>query len=76
MSQSQSQSQSQSNLVFRHNNLRVHGVALQFSVAAWKLAEQLPRGAGPIAEQLRRAAVSTVTNIAEGASGQAPVKSA
>ncbi len=66
-SQSESQYQPQSNPVFRHNKLQVHGVALQFSAAAWKLAEQLPRGAGPIAEQLRRAAVSTVTNIAEGA---------
>ncbi len=58
---------SQSTVVFPHNNLEVHQVALEFSVAAWKLAEQVPRGGGPVAEQLRRASVSTVTNIAEGA---------
>lgn len=52
---------------FPHNKLDVHRVAVEFSVASWHMAAQMPRGSGPLADQLRRAALSTVTNIAEGA---------
>ena len=58
---------SQPLIVFPHNKLDVHRVAVELAIASWRMAERMPRGSGPIADQLRRAALSTVTNIAEGA---------
>jgi four helix bundle protein len=58
---------SDSPVVFLHNHLEVHRVATEFAVAAWRIAEKIPRGGGVVADQLKRAAVSTVTSIAEGA---------
>ena len=43
-------------------------VGLELAAEAQRLADQLPRGSGPLADQMRRAAMSVCLNIAEGAS--------
>jgi four helix bundle protein len=58
---------SQSAVVFPHNRLDAHAIAQQFAVASWSLASRFPRGAGPMADQLRRSSASAVLNIAEAA---------
>jgi four helix bundle protein len=47
--------------------LDVYLRAIQFLVAALEVISKLPKGHGELASQLRRAAQSTVANIAEGA---------
>ena len=49
-----------------HENLDVYRAAIEFLVLATSLLERFPRGHGPMADQLRRAALSIPLNIAEG----------
>ena len=50
-----------------HERLEVYQVALEFFDLADGIIEDLPRGRGHLADQLTRAALSVVNNIAEGA---------
>ena len=53
-----------------HERLDVYQRSIEFLACALKIAERLPRGQAPLADQLRRAAMSIPLNIAEG-SGRA-----
>ena len=57
---------------FDHRKLDVYGVALDFVVLVDPLLEDLPPGRGYLALQLRKAAASIVSNVAEGAGEFAP----
>ena len=46
--------------------LDVYRCAVRFLALAAALAERIPRGYGPLADQLRRASLSILLNIAEG----------
>ncbi len=48
-----------------HEKLDVYTVALQLANASFDIADQLPKGYGSLADQLRRAATSVPANIAE-----------
>jgi four helix bundle protein len=50
-----------------HERLEVYQVALEFFDLADDVVEHLPRGRGHLADQLSRASLSIVNNIAEGA---------
>jgi len=52
---------------FDHDRLDVYNLAITFVGAANALVHELPKGHGPIADQLMRAATSVALNIAEGA---------
>jgi four helix bundle protein len=52
---------------FDHEKLDVYQVAIDFVSRANDIVEALPRGRGYLADQLQRAALSIVLNIAEGA---------
>jgi four helix bundle protein len=52
---------------FDHERLDVYQLALEFFDLADDVAPHLPRGRGHLADQLTRAALSIVNNIAEGA---------
>ncbi len=52
---------------FPHNRLDAYRVALELAAAADRLAAAIPRGRRNLADQLKRAATSTVLLIAEGA---------
>lgn len=52
---------------FDHEKLDVYTVALDFVVLANGVVEGLPRGRSHLADQLTRASISIVLNIAEGA---------
>ena len=52
---------------FDHERLEVYQVALEFFDLADEVVEHLPRGGGHLADQLTRASLSIVNNIAEGA---------
>ena len=52
---------------FPHQRLDAYVVALQLACQAKALADRVPRGHRTLADQLMRAAGSTVLNIAEGA---------
>ena len=52
---------------FDHERLDVYQVALEFFDLADEIVENLPRGRGHLADQLARASLSIVNNIAEGA---------
>lgn len=54
-----------------HEKLDVYQRAVEFLAAALRIAEKLPRGQAPLADQFRRAAMSILLNIAEG-SGRSP----
>ena len=56
-----------------HERLDVYGVAVEFLARAYRLSRDLPRGQGELSDQLLRAAVSIVLNIAEGA-GESAIK--
>jgi four helix bundle protein len=56
-----------STMPFDHERLEVYQVALDFFDLADDILEQLPRGRGHLADQLTRASLSIVNNIAEGA---------
>ena len=53
-------------LKLKHEDLDVYRAAMDFLALAARLLEELPRGHGALAEQLRRAATSIPLNIAEG----------
>jgi len=50
-----------------HQRLDVYKAAIEFVTLADTVANELPRGRGYLADQLRRAATSIALNIAEGA---------
>ncbi len=52
---------------FDHERLDVYQAALDFMVLADEMIERLPRGRSHLANQLSRAALSIVLNVAEGA---------
>ena len=52
---------------FDHEKLDVYQLAVDFVARANDVVESLPRGRGYLADQLQRAALSIVLNIAEGA---------
>jgi len=54
-------------MAFDHENLDVYQLAIDFVARANDVVENLPRGRGYLADQLQRAALSIVLNIAEGA---------
>ena len=54
-------------MAFDHEKLDVYQLAIDFVAGANNLVESLPRGRGYLADQLQRAALSIVLNIAEGA---------
>ena len=54
-------------LRFPHHALDVYRVALEALVLADSVAKDLPRGYGPLADQLRRASQSAFLQVAEGA---------
>ena len=58
---------SYSSVVFPHHKLDAYNVSVEFAVAVRALIERMPRGNANLSDQLSRASVSTVTNIAEGA---------
>lgn len=58
---------SDSSVVFPHHRLDAYNVALELAVAVRALVERMPRGHGSLTDQMSRASISTVTNIAEGA---------
>jgi four helix bundle protein len=49
-----------------HENLDAYQAAIAFLALVARLLEKFPRGYGPMADQLRRAALSIPLNIAEG----------
>jgi four helix bundle protein len=54
-------------MAFDHEKLDVYRLAIEFVAKANDVIEGLPRGRGYLADQLQRAALSIVLNIAEGA---------
>ncbi|HUP66159.1 MAG TPA: four helix bundle protein [Thermoanaerobaculia bacterium] len=54
-------------MAFDHEKLDVYQMSIEFVARANQLIEKLPRGRGYLADQLQRAALSVVLNIAEGA---------
>ena len=54
-------------MAFDHEKLDVYQLAIDFVARANGVVENLPRGRGYLADQLQRAALSIVLNIAEGA---------
>ena len=59
-------------VAFDHEKLDVYQTAIVFLSRANDVAENLPRGRGYLADQLQRAALSIVLNIAEGAGKFSP----
>jgi four helix bundle protein len=66
----------ESGVPFDHEKLDVYQVAIEFVARANDIVEQLPRGRGYLADQLQRAALSIVLNIAEGAGKFSPADKA
>lgn len=54
-------------MAFDHEKLDVYKLDIDFLAKADSVAGELPRGRGYLADQLQRAALSIVLNIAEGA---------
>ncbi|MGE3850808.1 MAG: four helix bundle protein [Planctomycetota bacterium] len=52
---------------FDHDRLSVYQKAVAFLIVADEIADELPRGRSYLKDQLHRAAVSILLNIAEGA---------
>lgn len=59
-------------MTFDHERLDVYRLALDFLVFANELTSKLPRGRAHFADQLGRAALSVLLNIAEGAGKTSP----
>ena len=59
-------------MAFDHERLDVYVLAIDFVAKANNVVESLPRGRGYLADQLQRAALSIVLNVAEGAGKFAP----
>ena len=57
---------------FDHEKLDVYQLSIEFAGNANDVIERLPRGRGYLADQLQRAALSIVLNIAEGAGKFSP----
>ena len=57
---------------FPHHRLDAWQVAQQLAVSAVRLTDPCPKGFADLRDQLKRAALSTVRNIAEGASRVSP----
>ena len=57
---------------FDHENMDVYKLSIEFVAQANEIIEKLPKGRRYIADQLQRAALSVVLNIAEGAGKFAP----
>ncbi len=60
--------QLEANITFPHHRLDVYRLSLEALDATAALVQRVPRGYGYATNQLRRAALSTVLAIAEGAS--------
>ena len=60
--------QLEANVTFPHHRLDVYRVSLEALEATATLVQRVPRGYGYATNQLKRAALSTVLSIAEGAS--------
>lgn len=58
--------------VLDHERLDVYQLSIEFVAKANDFVERLPRGRGYLADQLQRAALSIVLNIAEGAGKFSP----
>ncbi len=56
---------------FAFHRLDVHRVAKRFTIHTLDIARRLPGGRGKLADQLRRAAESTLLNVSEGAARRA-----
>ena len=54
-------------MILDHERLDVYRLALDFLVFASQVLETLPRGRGHLCDQLTRASISIVLNLAEGA---------
>ena len=52
---------------FAHERLDVYRVAVEFLVVAEEVSASLPKGRAYLADQLRRASLSILLNVAEGA---------
>ncbi len=63
-------------MAFDHEKLDVYQLAIEFVANANDIIEHLPRGRGYLADQLQRAALSIVLNIAEGAGKFSPADKA
>ena len=63
-------------MAFDHEKLDVYQLAIEFVAKANDIIERLPRGRGYLADQLQRAALSIVLNIAEGAGKFSPADKA
>ena len=63
-------------VVFDHERLEVYQEAIRFLIAADTIVEQLPPGRAYLADQLRRASLSIVLNLAEGAGEFSPSEKA
>ena len=63
-------------MAFDHEKFDVYQVAIEFVAKANDIIERLPRGRGYLADQLQRAALSIVLNIAEGAGKFSPADKA
>ena len=50
-----------------HERLDVYQKAVKFLAIAHQMVESIPRGHGSLVDQIKRASLSTVLNIAEGA---------
>lgn len=61
---------------FDHEKLDVFSLALEFVVAAERIADATERGNGELRDQLRRAALSVLLNITEGAGEFSPKEKA
>lgn len=59
-------------VLFDHDRLEVYGVAVAFLALANRITERRQRGRGYLRDQLNRAALSIVTNTAEGAGEMMP----
>ena len=55
-----------------YEKLEVYQVAMQFLALALKIVQQLPAGYSDLADQLKRAAMSSPQNIGEGAGKRTP----
>ena len=54
-------------MAFDHEKLDVYRLSIEFLASAAAFGDSLPRGKGYLLDQLQRAALSIVLNIAEGA---------
>lgn len=59
--------ETQEKLILDHEKLDVYHTSAEFIIAEDKIVENLPRGRGYLSDQLQRAALSILLNIAEGA---------